>query len=203
MKKDFSENEKLIKQLRKGNELAFSHLVDTYHHPLCVYAFSLSRDHEKAEDMVQNVFLRTWEQRAQLKPGFSIKKFLYRSVYNEFIDQYRKNQAVRLLEKKYADALDSLIEEDENALFKLIAAVKNEIENLPDKCKQIFQLSKKEGLTNSEIAQYLGVSIKTVEAQITKAFTQIRKRIGNKIPGLLLVPVVSEVFLMLKTGPVF
>ena len=84
------------------------------------------------------------------------------------------------------------MEEDENALYKLIAAVKSEIENLSDKCKQIFQLSKKEDLTTPEIAQYLGVSIKTLEAQITKAFPQIRKRINNKRHGLRLLLTVFD-----------
>ena len=186
--------------MKKGNELAFTHLVDTYHHQLCIYAFSLSRDQESAEDIVQNVFLQMWEQRVRLKPDLSIKSFLYRSVYNEFVDHYRKRQSVIVLEKKYAEALEKIVEEDENSLNRLITAVKNEIDNLPSRCRQIFQLSKKEGLTNIEIAEYLGVSIKTVEAQITKAFTQIREKIGNKMQGLLFLLLGKHVFLLLKIG---
>ena len=63
--------------------------------------------------------------------------------------------------------------------------VKKEIDKLPPKCKQTFLLSKKEGLTNIEIAEYLNVSIKSVEAHITKAFSILRKSIGNKVEGSL------------------
>ena len=63
--------------------------------------------------------------------------------------------------------------------------VKKEIDKLPPKCKQTFLLSKKEGLTNIEIAEYLNVSIKSVEAHITKAFSILRKSIGNKVEGIL------------------
>jgi RNA polymerase sigma-70 factor (ECF subfamily) len=63
--------------------------------------------------------------------------------------------------------------------------VKLEIENLPPKCKQTFLLSKQEGLTNMEIAEYLNVSIKSVEAHITKAFSILRKKVGDKMNGIL------------------
>ena len=76
-------------------------------------------------------------------------------------------------------------EEDEKSIDKLMKIVKNEIENLPPKCKQTFLLSKQEGLTNIEIAEYLNVSIKSVEAHITKAFSILRKVIGDKVDGIL------------------
>ncbi|WP_243456827.1 sigma factor-like helix-turn-helix DNA-binding protein [Polaribacter batillariae] len=74
---------------------------------------------------------------------------------------------------------------EENSLEKLILLVKKEIENLPPKCKKTFVLSKQEGLTNIEIAEYLNISIKSVEAHITKAFSILRKTLGNKTNGVL------------------
>jgi len=127
-----------------------------------------------------------WNNRFKLKEDFVVKSYLYKSVYNEFIDQYRKNKEVLKLDKKYIDALAEVVEEeDEISLNKLVTIVKREIENLPPKCKQIFLLSKEEGLTNVEIAEYLNVSIKSVEAHITKAFAILRSAIGNKIDGVL------------------
>ncbi|MFH6769029.1 RNA polymerase sigma-70 factor [Gaetbulibacter aquiaggeris] len=176
----------LIKALKKGDSKAYTFLVNNYHHKLCVYAFSLTNDHDLSEDIVQNVIMRIWKQRQKLKDDFGIKSYLYRSVYNEFIDQYRKQKAVLALEKKYIDALSTILEEeDENSLEKLIKLVKQEIENLPPKCKQVFLMSKQEGLTNIEIAEYLNVSIKSVEAHITKAFSILRKSIGDKMNGIL------------------
>ena len=115
-----------------------------------------------------------------------IKSYLYKSVYNEFIDQYRKNKKVLVLDKKYIDALTYIVEEeDEKSLEKLIYIVKKEIDKLPPKCKQTFLLSKEEGLTNLEIAEYLNVSIKSVEAHITKAFCTLRIALGDKTEGIL------------------
>ena len=127
-----------------------------------------------------------WKNRNKLKDNFNLKSYLYRSVYNEFIDQYRKNRAVLTLEKKYIDALSYIVEEeDEKSIDNLMKVVKQEIEKLPPKCKQTFLLSKEEGLTNLEIAEYLNVSIKSVEAHITKAFTILRDSIGDKVDGIL------------------
>lgn len=184
----FSKNNiKLIQALKRGNTDAYTFLVDTYHQKLCVYAFNLSHNHGNAEDIVQNVFLRVWQKRDKLKDDFVIQSFLYKSVYNEFIDLYRKEKSTMALEKTYIEALDVVInhEDDDNGLEGLITLVKNEIQNLPPKCKQTFLLSKQDGLTNVEIAEYLDLSIKTVEAQITKAFSIIRKKAGNKINGIL------------------
>lgn len=176
----------LIKALKNGESKAYNFLVDSYHHKLCIYAHGLTNDHDLSEDIVQNIFVYLWKNRSRLKESFSVKNYLYRSVYNEFIDHYRKRKAVLALEKKYIDALNYIVEdEDESSLEKLINLVKQEIENLPPKCKQTFLLSKKDGLTNTEISEYLGVSIKSVEAHITKAFSVLRKRVGDKMNGVL------------------
>lgn len=186
MKVHFSNDSDLIVALKKGNTIGYTFLVNSYHKKLCVYANSLANDRDLAEDIVQNVFMSIWKNRLKLKDDFVIKSYLYKSVYNEFIDQYRKHKEVLKLDKKYIDALMEVVEEEEDkSLDQLIKIVKKEIENLPPKCKKIFLLSKEEGLTNIEIAEYLNVSIKSVEAHITKAFGILRKSMGNKIDGIL------------------
>jgi RNA polymerase sigma-70 factor (ECF subfamily) len=176
----------LIKALKEGKEIAYNFLIDSYQQKLHAYAFGLLKDHDLSEDVVQNIFVYIWKNRLNLKDDFSIKNYLYRAIYNECIDYYRKRKAVTALEKKYIDALNHVVEEaDENSLEKLIALVKKEIENLPPKCKKTFILSKQEGLTNIEIAEYLNISIKSVEAHITKAFSILRKTLGDKTNGVL------------------
>ncbi|AOR28472.1 RNA polymerase ECF-type sigma factor [Formosa sp. Hel1_33_131] len=175
-----------LKSLKKGEPKAYTFLIDSYHHKLCLYAFSLTNDHDLSEDIVQNVFIRIWKIRQKLKDDFNFKSYLYKSVYNEFIDQYRKQKNVLALEKKHIDALSFIVEEeDEKSLERLIKLVKKEIQNLPPKCKETFLLSKYEGLTNIEIADYLNISTKSVEGHITKAFSILRKTLGDKINGLL------------------
>lgn len=183
---DYSDNTILIESLRNGDESAYTYLIDTYHHKLCVYANSLVKNVYSAEDIVQNVFIKVWEQRTRLKTEHSLKSFLYKLVYNEFIDLYRKNQSLFSLEKSYYDALNGIVQEEDSESFqRVLNAVNKEIENLPPKCKEVFILSKKEGLTNIEIAEHLDVSIKTVEAQITKAFSILRTSLEEKIKSVL------------------
>jgi RNA polymerase sigma-70 factor (ECF subfamily) len=186
MEKNFIKDSDLITALKEGDSKAYTFLVNQYHHKLCVYVFSLTKDNDLAEDIVQNVFMAIWNKKHKLKEDFVLKSYLYKSVYNEFIDQYRKEKSVLPLEKKHFDALSSIVEdEDENSLEKLIKLVKQEIENLPPKCKQTFLLSKQDGLTNIEIAEYLNVSLKSVEAHITKAFSILRKTVGEKVNTVL------------------
>lgn len=183
---NYDNNATLIESLSKGDEGAYNYLIDTYHHKLCVYANSLVKNIYSAEDIVQNVFIKVWEQRTRLKPDHALKSFLYKLVYNEFIDLYRKNQSLFSLEKSYYDALNSVIQEEDSESFQRVLNVVNrEIQNLPPKCKEVFILSKKEGLTNIEIAEHLDVSIKTVEAQITKAFSILRSSLEEKIKSVL------------------
>jgi len=188
LQKLFSNQKKLIKHLKKGNSLAYSYLVGLYYKELCNYATSLARDDFKSEDIVQNVIVRMWQQREKLNTNILIKNYLYKSVYNEFIDQYRKDLSISVLERKYIEVLDSFIEvKEENETKRLITLVKKEIEQLPNKCKETFLLSKKNGLTYREIADYQNVSVNTVEKQMVKAFSILRKKLKDKMTSLLFI----------------
>ncbi len=193
MKWDFENQTTLIEDLKKGNENAYVYLVEHYHNRLCVYANSLIRDDLMAEDIVQNVFVQVWEKRHKLKHDFSLENYLYKSVHNKFIDQYRKGKAVMALERKYIEALELAVEEkDEMQEQKILGILFDAIHELPPKCKQIFLLSKKEGLTNMEISEYLNVSKKTVEGQITKAFGILREKLGRKYELIMIIVFGSE-----------
>ena len=182
---NFSDNSALVDALKNGNSQAYAYLMDAYHKKLCVYAYGLTKDHDKAEDIVQNVMVRIYKKRKLLKAERSLQSFLYKSVYNEFIDQYRKQKMVSPLEKKHMDALIDFVQHEDDDMERLIAIVKHEIGNLPPKCRETFLLSKEEGLSNLEIADYLNISIKSVVAHITKAFSVLRSKIGNKTHLLL------------------
>lgn len=182
---NFSDNSALVDALKNGNSQAYAYLMDAYHKKLCVYAYGLTKDHDKAEDIVQNVMVRIYKKRKLLKAERSLQSFLYKSVYNEFIDQYRKQKMVSPLEKKHMDALTDFVQHEDDDMERLIAIVKHEIGNLPPKCRETFLLSKEEGLSNLEIADYLNISIKSVEAHITKAFSVLRSKIGNRTDLLL------------------
>ena len=186
MKEKFYTNIDLVLSLRKGDANAYAYLVDTYNHKLCLYANSLLNDISISEDVVQNVFIKVWERRSNLNADYSIKSYLYKSVYNSCINEYKRNQSVTALEKKYIEELESVIEEkDDEAFEKLISQVKEAIQELPPKCKQVFLLSKKEGLTNIEISEYLNISKNTIERHINIAFSKIRENVGSNTDIIL------------------
>lgn len=183
---DFNDNTFLIVNLINGEEKAYKFLLNKFHRKLYAYALTLVNDHSMAQDIVQNVFLKTWDYRKKLNPEFSIQSFLYKSVYNEFINSYQKNKAMMLLQQKYVESMQQVVETtDDSSMERMLAIINKEIQNLPPKCQQVFILSKKEGLTNIEIAEHLDVSIKTVEAQISKAFKILKEKLKDNYNMML------------------
>lgn len=182
----FDDNAVLVKSLVNGEEKAYTFLLNKFHRKLNTYALTLVNDHSMAQDIVQNVFLKTWKTRNKLNPEFSIQSFLYKSIYNEFINSYQQNKAMMLLQQKYAESMHQVIETtEESSIEQMLAIINREIQNLPPKCQQVFILSKKEGLTNIEIAEHLDISIKTVEAQISKAFKILKEKLKDNYNMML------------------
>lgn len=184
----YKKNEKLIEHLKKGREKAYVYLVNNYNRALYVYVLSLTNDNALSEDIVQNVFLKVWAFRKRLNVNYSIKSFLYKTAYNEFINQYYKIRAVSSLEKIYMESVMEAVEDKNSELLEQkIALVTEGIKKLPKKCKEVFMLSKKEGLTNIEIADYMNVSIKTVEGHLTKAYDLLRFNVGSHLKNVLFI----------------
>ena len=129
--------------MQKGDAKAYDFLMNSFYKKLCACAQSLTQDRANAEDIVQNVFVKIWIQRKMINPHLSIQSFLYKAVYNGFIDNYRKNKPILLLEKKYMEAIDLVNETEHENLEELIRCLNAEIEKLPKKCKHIFLLKQK------------------------------------------------------------
>ena len=183
MEKDFL----FVEKLKKGDYNAYTLLMNNYYKNLCGYANLFTKDPSKSEDIVQNVFVKLWVYRKKVDSNIPIKRYLHKSVYNEFIDQYRKNKSVISLEEKHLRTINTIIDDNSYDIEKLMTRVNNEIEKLPGKCKRVFILNKKEGLTHDEIAEYLQISKKTVEGHITRAFKILNQKLGKKIKSILII----------------
>ncbi len=183
MEKDFL----FVEKLKKGDYNAYTLLMNNYYKNLCGYANLFTKDPSKSEDIVQNVFVKLWVYRKKVDSNIPIKRYLHKSVYNEFIDQYRKNKSVISLEEKHLRTINTIIDDNSYDIEKLMTRVNNEIEKLPEKCKKVFILNKKEGLTHDEIAEYLQISKKTVEGHITRAFKILNQKLGEKIKSILII----------------
>jgi len=178
-----------IKELMKGNIQMYEHLYATYFNELATYICSLNNNFGQAEDIVQNVMLNIWKNRSTLSIKTSLRSYLYKASYNEFVRFYnkRKREESFFIDLK-AEYLDYFIEEKPDILADVLVKVRFEIENLPEKCKEIFILNKYEGLRYKEISEAKGISIKTVEAHMTKAMKILRTKLGQ-----------SELFLLFFT----
>tara|TARA_R110002050_G_scaffold289068_1_gene441468 strand:- start:25074 stop:25664 length:591 start_codon:yes stop_codon:yes gene_type:complete len=171
----------LWKRIQKSDNNAVKELFDLHYRPLCSYAFQFTGLMEDAEDIVQNEFIKLWTRRSELRIHTSLKAYLYKSVYNAFLHQTRKvkKQDDFLVALKY-EAMSYRVDEDDTVFLEKIERIKGLLDLLPDKCREILLLSKRDGYRNREIADKLGISIKTVESQISIAFKKIRNGFLDK-----------------------
>lgn len=141
--------------------------------PLGMYALRIVDDADVAEDMVQEAFMNTWER---LEGGLEIsnfKAFMYRSVRNECLSYLSSPK-----EKVGEEFIPEAGEEEIDTSFR-DARIWKAIDELPEKCREIFLMSKRDGYSNEEIADELGISIKTVKNQMTKAFSRLREALSS------------------------
>ena len=170
------------------DDQAFEQLFKAHYRCLHAYAHTILRDEDLAEEMVQGMFLKFWEKRELLNIQSSIKAYLYRSVYNDSMN-YLKHQKIKT---KYQDfTMHSMDTYHEPASAKLELSqlemkLKEALNELPEHCRTIFQMSRFEELKYREIAAQLGLSIKTVENQMGKALKILRLKLADYVTMLAL-----------------
>lgn len=168
------------KALKKGDKLAFRYLFDQYYDRLVAYITTYSNDKEISEDIVQQAFINLWEDRLKLDEQKSPRNYLYAIARNRYMDTVKKiKKREKFLNQIWERALRDRIEEDTETLEKRIQKMKNVIDSLPPKCREIIQMNKVQEIKYKEIAEQLGISVKTVESQMRIAFTKIRDAFKN------------------------
>ncbi len=136
--------------------------------PLGMYALRYVGDTDSAEDTVQNAFLKAWQTIGNGSDIADFKAFMYRCVRNECISFLRRQERFVGIEE-VPEVEDTDIDTSERD-----ARIWRAIDELPDRCREVFLLSKRDGLSNEEIAAELDISVKTVKNQMTKAFSRLR-----------------------------
>jgi RNA polymerase sigma-70 factor, ECF subfamily len=164
-------------RIRKGDIAAFESLFRSSYVSLVRYAKSILKDHDTAEEIVQDLFFRLWKDREKLQIESSLNGYLFRSVYNRCI-HYIDHKKV--MEKYEADMAYLGEEAPETPMQvmqhgELQEIIAGTLENLPGRCGEIFYLNRFEGLKYREIAERLSVSVKTVEANMGRALKEFRK----------------------------
>ncbi|TDO19600.1 RNA polymerase sigma-70 factor [Pedobacter duraquae] len=152
------------------------------------YAYAILYEDDMADELVQQVFVKILEKKQSFQIHVSVKAYLYRSVHNECLN-YLKHEKVKkgyqehsVGKKQYAESASKNLQykELEQQLSKSINA-------LPEQCRTIFQLSRFEELKYAEIALQLGLSVKTIENQISKALKRLRNDLADYLPLLLFI----------------
>lgn len=178
-RKNYNDEHLLIEQLKEGNNDAYRYLFNLYYRDLCNYMTAVSGNPRMAEDIAQQAFIKLWDNKDKLEVQESkLKKYLFKIAYNQFIDSKRKRKKeFELLENLKQQAYLELVETDAVLFEERLKKVEEEIENLPEQCKKVFIMNKKEGLKYKEISEKLHISIKTVEVHMTKALKRLRAQL--------------------------
>lgn len=173
-------NSKIGKNEQEWNEL-FRTIYSQYYSKLCVFADSILKDEDEAEEIVQRIITKLWEQRNKFDTIENIKSYLFRSVKNHCMntithkkieDKYKSEAWVELKNLELKAIESDVTKKIEEQLHEAIT-------NLPDKCQEILKMSKFDGYKNKEIAEKLDISVKSVEAYITKAFSILRNTLNK------------------------
>lgn len=184
------EHIKLFHAVSQGDEKAFQRLYTIYFPRLYAFALKIIGDTGLAKDLVQNVFIRLWEMQTTFHYEHP-EAFLYKMVRNASLNYIRHLKVVDNLKSQVKDQylgeelyyIDMVGDEPyllvEKELFEKVTEV---MERLPDKCQQVFRMSRIDGLKNQEIADQLGLSIKTVEKHISKALSIYREKFAGYLP---------------------
>jgi RNA polymerase sigma-70 factor (ECF subfamily) len=181
---------------RPPNEsgLVFDELVRTYYGRLCNFAYRFVGSRDVAEDIVQDVLMRLWRMREEFDPRDPLA-YLYQAVRNQAVS-YRRQQGVRERWSAHA-AADMERRPGDDGLSHveaadLATALARGIEQLPERCRLIFTMSREQDLSYAEIARILGISVKTVETQMGRALKALRSRLAGYLALALTVASVSR-----------
>lgn len=161
--------------------MAFDYFFSRYYAGLCVFAGKFLHDACQAEETVQDVFLKLWRNRNTLDITVSVRAYLFTSVKNQCLDTLKHAKVSRDCLEKLAGSIPGPKNEtwDTYVESELFGLLDKAVEKLPTECRKIFKESRFDFIPNREIAQKEGLSIKTVENQLTKALKMIRDELRD------------------------
>ena len=175
----------------------FSRVYSIYFPKLVRFAREFVLSTEDAENIIQDIFIYLWERQELLNTLTNLNAFLFTLVKNKCIDQLRQQKLLERRKEEFKTVFDkeiqlkiyALQQFDENALSNddIEIILNNAINSLPEKCREIFILSRMEGLKNREIAEKLNISTKTVENQMTTAIRKLRVELKDYLPLFIFI----------------
>ena len=176
-----------VARVRRGDAAALEEMFASYGPRLCAFAFRWSRSRAIAEEIVQDVFLAIWRNRAEwsLAPG-ALQAYLFRATRNRVTNDLRRTRvaerfAERAAHEDFASATarPAATPEEEMRDAELRRSVRDAVAALPERSREVFLLNREQGLTYAEIATLLGITVKTVEYHMARAFVALRASLAD------------------------
>lgn len=182
----------LNSSLRRNEKEAWKSIFRDHYIELLYVSLSYKIDHDNAKDLVQSTFLKLWEHRVTIKDEFPVKSFLFTIHRNNCLD-YLRRQKTGQQHKTYVETVEwhspsfSDTPHDQYTSNELEFQIIEAIAELPDRCRQVFEYSRFKGLKNTEIAELMDLSVKTVENQMTIALDKLRKKLVEYLPFIIIL----------------
>lgn len=166
----------------------FEQLFKAHFAHLCNFAYQYVADEDTAKDITQKVFIYLWENREKVDPEKSIRSYLFTSVKNRCLNHIRDHKKYRskVLDLDIHD-FEISYEEDGFAEIELKKRIDQALDLLPEKCKMVFQMSRFKDMKYKDIAESLDISVKTVEAHMSRALRTLRSELDDYIYFLVLI----------------
>lgn len=183
-------DEQLLLGLKAGKTSSLEQLFMRYYDALVRFVVPILKDEDASRDTVQEVFTRIWEKREKLQDDTRIKSYLYMAVRNQAINVLRKEERVQWVNEE--QEMEAMAPREESTMKKveekdLQSRLQKALDAIPPKCRQVFELSRFEGMSYQQIAEAMEISIKTVENQMSKALQIMRKELLPYLKFLILL----------------
>lgn len=176
----------LVTLLKEGDEAAFTEIYNRHWKLIYAHVYKMLRDEDDAKDIVQEVFGNLWIKAAAIKSNANISGLLYTAARNKVFDLIEKNK----VRNDYIGEIASFISDAANEQVtgidekRILEILEREIQKLPPKMREIFELSRKEELSHKEIAAKLGISEQTVKKQVQNALKVIKPKLNDIGAGI-------------------
>jgi len=185
------DDETLLAKISEGNSEAFSILYSRYIHNLYRYVFLVCKSHEDSEEIVHDLFVKLWENRAHGRTVGSFKSYIYRSAKNQIIDYVRKQKSqLQLIDKATWPFSNNEFADGPVTLKQYAAIIKAAIGKLPQKRRMIFEMRAQDDLSLDEIASKLGISKNVVKKQLYQGASFVRTYVAEQITVIIFLIIV-------------
>ena len=176
MKHDIQIQKENLEGFIAGDRLCFKRIYNCYRDRVYAYTIKITKSHELSEEIVQDVFIKLWNSRNKINPEFSFSSFIFRVAHNHTVNVLKRLRCDKIARENISKSANSAVDDTDSKLIlqEYFGIMKQAIDELPPKRKNIFNLSRVEGISHDKIADKMGISKNTVKSQLVKATKAIK-----------------------------